>query len=156
MCVLVIFERENCKSQIQALCAPEDFCWHLTVKMWYCAQTKSYWKLFFLDINLKFGKQLVYICGLNLFLCSRLVKTFHNRAINLVYLHPWALPQLYKCFFFYKISCCFYYMIYDVCIIWTCHFACWVVHREWNCPIFSTGQGIHYKLTDCYPKTVLD
>lgn len=24
------------------------------------------------------------------------------------------------------------------------------------CPIFSTGQGIHYKLTDCYPKTVLN
>jgi len=28
-------------------------------KVWYCTQTKSYWKLIFWDINLKFGTQIV-------------------------------------------------------------------------------------------------
>ncbi len=57
VCVLVIFEREKlfCKSQIQPLCAPAEFCWHLKGTIWYCAQTKSYWKLIFWDINLNFG-----------------------------------------------------------------------------------------------------
>ncbi len=34
VCVLVIFEREKlyCKSQIQSLCAPAEFCWHLMGK----------------------------------------------------------------------------------------------------------------------------
>ncbi len=61
VCVLVKFEREKlyCKSHIQPLCAPAEFCWHLMGKIWYCAQTKSYWKLIFWDINLKFGTQLV-------------------------------------------------------------------------------------------------
>ncbi len=61
MCVCVIFERDKlyCKSQTQALCAPAEFCWHLMEKMWYCAQTKSYRKLIFGDLNLKFGTRLV-------------------------------------------------------------------------------------------------
>ncbi len=44
VCVLAIFEREQlyCKLQIQLLCAPADFCWHLTGKIWYCAQTESH------------------------------------------------------------------------------------------------------------------
>ncbi len=41
LCVLVIFERDKlyCKSQIQPLCAPAEFCWHLMGKLWYCVQT---------------------------------------------------------------------------------------------------------------------
>ncbi len=36
VCVLIIFERKTLlKSQIQPLCAPAEFCWHLTGKIWY-------------------------------------------------------------------------------------------------------------------------
>ncbi len=61
VCVLVLIWEIKlyCKSQIQALCAPAEFCLHLMGKIWYCAQTKSYWELIFWDINLKFGTQLV-------------------------------------------------------------------------------------------------
>jgi len=50
VCVLVIFEREKliCKSKIQSLCAPVEFCWHPVGKICYCTQTNSYRKLIIL------------------------------------------------------------------------------------------------------------
>ncbi len=78
VCVLVIYggEKLHCKSQIQPLWAPVEFCWHLTGEIWYCAQHFFYWKHIFWDI-LKFGTQLVEIYGID-FIAGLKFNIFHK------------------------------------------------------------------------------
>jgi len=44
------------------MCSNEVWLWP-SEKVWYCAQTKSYWKHIFWDIKLKFETQLVQSFG---------------------------------------------------------------------------------------------
>ncbi len=121
-----------CKSQIQALCAPAEFCWHLMGKIWYCVQTKSYWKLIFWEINLKFGTQFVQIYGFD-FQAGLEFNMFHKiMFINLNLYNFFLVFSLFKLvyfnnnlpWFFFKMRpnwslCSQASNFYDIFLTWT-------------------------------------